>query len=373
MRRSCAARFRRSRPPARRRTGGFTLLEILLALGLAVVLLATLGMVTQIAWKATRTGREDIVRGQLARAILRRMADDVRVAVWHVPEKIDALPKVSTTTSNSAGAAQPATPATPSDSGDGQSNGGGQQPPGGGQAPASGSGNQSNGNSGSGSSSSASGSNSDSSGQSQVQNADDVEIPGGIYGEEDFLEVNVPRLPRTEEFSRWYAGQSSLPPTDVRTVRWMLGQNRASTPGLYRVEYDRAAYVYSPSSIDAALVGATPLAPEVTGLSLSYFDGSEWLGSWDSSSQEGLPLAVKIAIQIGATNAANTGAATGTGGYVYQVIVHPLLSGVGSSSGSSSSGSSSDSGSNSNSQSSSGSSGSGGGNSSGGSNQGGSR
>jgi hypothetical protein len=40
------------------------------------------------------------------------------------------------------------------------------------------------------------------------------------------------------------------------------------------------------------------LAPEVTDIQFRYFDGSEWLDQWDSTEQNGLPVAVEVTVWL---------------------------------------------------------------------------
>ena len=86
-------------------------------------------------------------------------------------------------------------------------------------------------------------------------------------------------------------------------VTYFLGAgtslNGQAVSGLVRREVNRASGLYSGTS------GGTPsgaddqlLAPEVIGLELHYFDGTEWQTTWDTSTKKGLPLAVEIAIEV---------------------------------------------------------------------------
>lgn len=83
----------------------------------------------------------------------------------------------------------------------------------------------------------------------------------------------------------------------------MLGSQQ--TGGLVRLE---AAWGSQSDSstvefADAPTIAADqqdtePLAPEVTELGFRYFDGTEWLDSWDSSESGELPVAVEITLTL---------------------------------------------------------------------------
>ena len=50
--------------------------------------------------------------------------------------------------------------------------------------------------------------------------------------------------------------------------------------------------------MDQALLEDEPLAVEVSAIEFLYFDGFEWLDSWDSDQQGGLPPAVQISLAL---------------------------------------------------------------------------
>lgn len=72
-------------PRHRSRRFAFTLLEVILALGLSALLIGVLAMAIQTSMKATYGGRADVARAQLARAALARIGADLRSAVWYEP------------------------------------------------------------------------------------------------------------------------------------------------------------------------------------------------------------------------------------------------------------------------------------------------
>ena len=64
---------------------GFTLLEVVLALGLTVVVMTAIGVAIFLHLRAVDRTRLAIERDQLARILLRRIGDDLRSAVRREP------------------------------------------------------------------------------------------------------------------------------------------------------------------------------------------------------------------------------------------------------------------------------------------------
>ena len=60
---------------------GFTLLELMLALALSALVFVAIGMALDLNLRALNTRRANAEESQLARALLRRIADDLRGAV----------------------------------------------------------------------------------------------------------------------------------------------------------------------------------------------------------------------------------------------------------------------------------------------------
>jgi hypothetical protein len=96
--------------------------------------------------------------------------------------------------------------------------------------------------------------------------------------------------------------------SDVKTVTYFVnnpgsgnaaggtGAGGDQQSGLVRRELDRAVAAWSDQQGSAAL--PPPLAPEVGRISFSYFDGSQWATEWDTVSNGGLPVAVRVEIAM---------------------------------------------------------------------------
>ena len=79
--------------PARRHA--FTLLEVVLALGLTVIVMALVGTALTTTLRLVESGRVKTERDQLARAILAKIADDVRSSVRVEPFDASGMMKLS--------------------------------------------------------------------------------------------------------------------------------------------------------------------------------------------------------------------------------------------------------------------------------------
>lgn len=352
--------------PRFHRHSGFTLLEVMLALGLTVVVIAVVTMSVNGTLKLVDHGRAKTERDQLARAILTRIGDDVRGVLRYQPFDASGMMSVSTSSSSSKSGSSGSSKSGGGNSSGGKSSSGGNSSGGSG----------SSGTSGSSGSSGGSGSSTDTSSATQSASS----TIAGIYGFEDSLQVDVARLPRADEYvqSSTDNSASAAPPSDVRTVSYFLSGSASTSSipaasgsslsgtGLARTELDRAMSMYATTQGDTTTSGsnAVILAPEVVALEFQYFDGTSWNTSWDSTANSGLPQAVKISIALSdpaAATTANGSATTSTSissisdastqdpDSVYSVVVlvparDPVqISTSGASSGSSSSGSSSNS------------------------------
>ena len=64
------------------------------------------------------------------------------------------------------------------------------------------------------------------------------------------------------------------------------------------VDYNVHAYLVENGGAQLAQSTARIVAPEVRDLQFAYFDGLQWLSDWDSSAAGGLPLAVRVTIAL---------------------------------------------------------------------------
>jgi prepilin-type N-terminal cleavage/methylation domain-containing protein len=259
----------RARRGARR---GFTLLELLLALGLAVVLMSLVGFSLSATMRATNAGRDDVHHAQIARAILRRIASDVRGAVWYKPVDMSSmLPAAAATGGGGAGGAGAG------GAGAGATGGAGGAAGGAGAAAGSG---ESEGTDAL---------------SSQVTTDETAPPLPGLHGGANWVEADVSRLPAPEGYA-FMGGAGALPDVDseIKTVAyWVDG-------GLCRREMDWAVTQFANSNGAMADLQSQiePLAVEVLDLQFRYFDGSQWLTEWSSTDLGGVPVAIEISIAL---------------------------------------------------------------------------
>jgi hypothetical protein len=141
-----------------------------------------------------------------------------------------------------------------------------------------------------------------------------------LYGTQYELTLDVSRLPRAYEYIPPMGAMTSPTltdvPGDIKTVSYfvqspsMIGvedtmsafNDAASvtpnfTSGLVRRQLDRAIIAYAEEAGDTMRLSRTGelIAPEVVSLEFAYFDGTQWLYEWDSSTQA-LPWLVQITL-----------------------------------------------------------------------------
>jgi prepilin-type N-terminal cleavage/methylation domain-containing protein len=263
------------------RRRGFTLLEVLLSLGLSVLLLAAIAMAVDFHLRLLDAGRAEVEQAQLARAILRRIADDLRNALQYTPS--------ATSASNSA--------------------------------------DSSSGTSGATTSSTSEASTTESSDESTLEDqqttdrtsnlAQATSLPAlpGVYGNDHELQIDVSRVPRLDQMQAMLSQEGALTSTssvssvpasavgDLRTVLYFTPNALSGAAslgggggGLLRREMDRASATLAMQQGDSTQLQGPeePLAPEVQGLEFRYFDGTDWVETWDTTDRSGLPLAVLI-------------------------------------------------------------------------------
>jgi len=293
---------------------GMTLLELLLSLALTGVVMVVISMAIHLHLFTLGTRRADVEQALLARSVLRRMAADIRNAVWYEPLEMSSLVGPAATSAGSVAGGD----ATDGTGGSGSGNTGGRDSGStGGRASGSNSGNTSG--SGAGDASSLDFSSDLDPGSMASQNTGDIagtvapaSVPG-LYGNQYELSIDCSRLPRVDQ----YAGMTDATtgavsiPSDVKTVSYFLrtedsaatgtlAADGSSSNGLVRREMDRAAasWASQDGSLDPSQQPGGVLAPEVTYLEFRYFDGTTWYTEWDSEQMGGLPTAIEITISI---------------------------------------------------------------------------
>jgi len=284
----------RSLPACRR---GFTLVEILLSLGLLMLVLAAAYSALNLFRLVTTSGRADAERSQLARAIERRMTADVRSILYREEEPEPAPTEPTSTegqvqTSTGGAADDPQTIST-------------------------------------GSASSVLAEE-----EEVVPITDPAEAYAtqsvGVFGDATTLVMHISRPPRptlvaTEVPDPLFAAPTPPTSSDLRSVSYFLAVagsdglagavgNVASggsasfsvtsgLQGLARLDGDRLALqqAHEAGEVDVMAQSAELIAPEVTELTFRYFDGATWLETWDSASMKAVPRAIEVTLRIDVT------------------------------------------------------------------------
>ncbi len=277
---------------------GFTLLEVVLTLSMAVVLMSLVGATLQFYSRNMNVRDMDVRRIQLAGSLLQMMADDLRAAVYSEP--FDASTLKSFLSSAAGGeAAQSLDPAASEvlglDSGESLL-----------EEPA-----------------------------LETETLDlqtsmlTLRRPGMI-GNQTEIQFDISRLPRLEQWQQTL-GESPAEvadvPSDLKTVAYYiqavgavggvsdplqdylpaeaLAADSAAPGGLVRRELDRAANKWALESggISGLLATGELLATEIAAIEFSYFDGVQWQTFWNSDDRQALPVAIEIKLTLSASPA----------------------------------------------------------------------
>jgi prepilin-type N-terminal cleavage/methylation domain-containing protein len=267
------------------RRSGFTLIELMLSLALIVVATALIGSLMQIYASNFAVRGDDIRRAQLARSILSMIAEDIRSVVTKQEYDPTVLEQLLGASGN--GGAAPTSEASA-----------------GGLA-----------------SSAEPGLASGDSDETDLAETATTSLPPGIYGTQYQLMVDVSRVPRPDEYMRAQqsivAGSLTDIPGDMKTVTYYVQtattmgvsdamaafgsgtDNQGYNSGLVRRQLDRAVTAYAEENGDTQRLLQTGdlMAPEVISLEFAFFDGTQWLTEWDSSTQS-LPWLVQISLAM---------------------------------------------------------------------------
>lgn len=346
---SCVGRkgreWRMGRPMNRK---GYTLLELMLALALTVFAVAIIGNIMQMYANNFTTRGEDIRRVQLARALLNMIAEDIRSVLTEQKYDGAVLEQLMGSAGGGAGGGGGATSgggggtggttgggtngATGGGTGGTTGGGTGGDPTVGGQ-PTGGStktGSSSSLASSSSSTSSIASSSSTTSGAGATgtdPNADlsattTTAMPVGLHGTQYQLLLDVSRLPRPDEYlaqqnASVLTGNLVDVPGDVKTVCYyvqaptnmgvrdtladLTGESptNGTASGLVRRQLDRAvaSFAEAQGQVEQMLRSGDLVAPEVISIEFMYFDGTQWLTTWDSSTQS-LPWLIQISLAM---------------------------------------------------------------------------
>ena len=266
----------RRRTQTTSRRAGFTLVELILALGLTITLLTAVYSAMELHWKFSTLGRIEVERAQVARQLLTMMSSDIRSATFSIEDVYgsDAAP------SEDDGFSDDGTDS----SDDGFSTGTDDE-------------------------------------TEATMTADPFQFaePGlaftgassGVYGDAGTLVIHMSRPYR--ERNRADLTASSLSKSDLKSVAYFLAEGdgmlslTAQTylvssdgpqEGLVRMDSDPFSLALSEAESDPLenVSKIRVLAEEIEYISFEYHDGYEWVTEWDSTYQGRLPNAIGITL-----------------------------------------------------------------------------
>ncbi len=246
--------------PSYGRRRAFTLLEVMLSLTLATILLGAIYAAMSQSWRQTASGREEMARSQVARALLKRIAQDVRAVMFVPPPPSDGETDdaTGTTSTSTSGTSTGSTSSTTSGTG----------------------------------------TTTDTSTETTETTPSAKSI--GIRGTATRIELHISRARRDLNFAANVDGNTLTTRTsDLQAVTYTLGLSGGSTAtGLIRSEGDRLIVQAIEEKGGDALTASRSqsLAPEVAALAFRYFDGTAWYTVWDSLENGYLPRAVEVSI-----------------------------------------------------------------------------
>lgn len=324
-----------------RRAAGYTLLELLLALGLTVVIISLIASAIQTNGLTLTRVQSSIERKQAARGILGMMQNDLRAGIQYKANEYAGLQDLFRSIQLAAGQSIVETSETgTSDDQEEELDPQDQleqleqlQQLGETLAAAGETGSSSR------------------SGDSEFEEEiEEPEVEGApvFIGASNFFSIDISRLPRIDEYhpSIRNAQERANTLADVKTVSYFVspgnGPNQSQnanfiqvaqgqaevTGGLFRRQIDRSVAKYEGlENTSVPDLHSELVANEVVEVSFRYFDGNNWFTNWDSEDMGGFPLAVEIYVLIDPARAGSIG--TGGSGSSsrenlesYRAVVH---------------------------------------------------
>ena len=238
---------------------GFTLLEVILAIGLTTLLLAAIYSALDLYWKYTTIGHAQVERAQIARAIFQKITHDLHCVTY-----VQQITEEESTDSSEE---------------------------------------------------------EDEIEEIPVTNPDEAYTTAniGVYGDAQSLVLHTSRPARQPLlFSQSMSeSDSTNSQSDLLSISYFIAaagseglqgvvgdrfrsasENGVATQGLARLEGDRLAMINADESanLEELAEQSQLLASEIDNLQFQYFDGIDWLEVWDSIEYGTIPQAVKVTI-----------------------------------------------------------------------------
>ena len=248
----------------KRARAGYTLLELLLALGLSVAVLAAVASGIQVYLVALTKQQAMVEQKQVARALLAMIGNDLRAGIQYKATDYSGLDNLIQTQTMmlTGGAAAEEEEEEP---------------------------------------------------ESLIVE-EEVSFRPTMLGSSNVLMIDISRLPRLDQYNPLVATAEDevQSPSDIKSLSYFVSlseggvesaiefQPNKAPGGLYRREIDRAVAEYR-GETDLMLAPdefTRLIANEVVDISFQYFDGEEWQSEWDSIENGGFPVAIEVNIMI---------------------------------------------------------------------------
>ncbi|MFM7036343.1 MAG: type II secretion system protein GspJ [Planctomycetaceae bacterium] len=271
---------------------GYTLMELMIAVGLSAILMAALYKAMDIYLSLQLDSHEEISRQQVARAVLRQITRDIQSVVF---TKQEVLPEEEETDILGIGITGSGTSGLSGEGTSGLGGGG----------------------------TSSGGSTSDLDGNAYGTSTIDPETvsttyTSGLVGTSTDLQLFISRPDRNLA----YVSAQALTSPDQRTgdlllVRYLVASKLGSGLGSMIADREAAGSTDGPlglARVEGDLYGlstavqtsedmpqlsaAKLVAREVSALTFRYYDGGQWLEEWDSTARNELPKAIEITITL---------------------------------------------------------------------------
>jgi type II secretory pathway pseudopilin PulG len=316
---------------------GYTLLELLLSLALTVIVLAGIATAISVFYEALTGQQRAIEQDLVGRSILNMMANDLRAGLQYKAADVSGIENLAVSEAliaglmgGGGGAPTGAGGGTgqPDDEEEGEDEGGDEADDGAGGAAATGQANA-----------------------TAEEEPDPAEEDNAWYrpsfvGTGDTFTIDISRLPRLDQYSALTNDLAATStPSDIKRIAWLVALNPSTSAdpnsidpvgdtmgGLFRREVDRAvsAYRQEPDTPPGPDEYTRLMAPEIVSLQFRYWDGTNWLSEWQSSSIGGYPLAVEITLLLDPDRTPNVAASPSRGEAdvnlenttLYRTVVH---------------------------------------------------
>ncbi|MDA7906706.1 type II secretion system protein GspJ [bacterium] len=243
---------------------GYTLLELLLALGLSVVVFAAVAGGIQVYLVALTKQQAMVEQKQVARALLAMIGNDLRAGIQYKATDYSGLDNlIQTQTMMLTGGGEAAEEEEEPES---------------------------------------------------LIVEEEVSFRPTMLGSANVLMIDISRLPRLDQYNPLVASAEDevQSPSDIKSLSYFVSlsdggvesaiefQRNKAPGGLYRREIDRAVAEYRGETelMMAADEYTRLIANEVVDISFQYFDGEEWQSEWDSVENGGFPVAIEVNIMI---------------------------------------------------------------------------